>query len=353
MTLQTAAAAPPFPLDAAEALARAALPRFGLAPDARIQFVKHRENHTYRVTDGDEVVALRVHRSGYKDDAEIASELRWIALLSAHGVPVPRVRTTSAGEPYAVVDHGGHTRRVSVQEWLDAEQTGDVVDWFEGRVRPDAELFGVLGVLAARLHDAAERIGTPAWFRRAAWDADGLAGDDPRWGVAEALGTLDASDRDLFARARSRAHRDILEVSRTTRTFGVIHADLTPENVLRRANGDHVAIDFDDFGEGYYLFDLATILWWASRLDDVAALRAALLDGYTSVRPLGPEVAALDAFVIARGSSYLGWAAARAGDEAAEWIAERVAPWARHLCAAYVAGEPLPWHPTDPREDES
>ncbi len=351
--MHPAATAPPFTLDAAEALARAALPRFGLGPDARIEFVKHRENHTYRVTDGDEEVALRVHRSGYRDDAEIASELRWIALLSAHGVPVPRVRSTSAGEPYAVVEHGGHTRRVSVQEWLDAEQAGDVVDWFEGRTRPSAELFGVLGDLAARLHDAAERMGTPTWFRRAAWDAEGLAGEAPRWGVAEALTTLGPEERELFARARARAHRDILRVPRSARSFGVIHADLTPENVLRRADGAHVAIDFDDFGEGYYLFDLATILWWASRLDDVADLRVALLDGYTAVRPLGPELAALDALVIARGSSYLGWAADRAGDDAAQWIADRVAPWARHLCAAYVAGEPLPWHTTHSREDAS
>ncbi len=349
--MQTAAGAPPFSLDAAQALARAALPHFGLPSDARIDFVKHRENHTYRVSVGDEVVALRVHRSGYRDDAEIASELRWIALLSADGVPVPRVRPTSAGEPYAVVDHGGHTRRVSVQEWLDAAQTGDVVDWFEGRERPGVELFSALGVLAARLHDAAERIGTPSWFRRAAWDAEGLAGDAPRWGVAEALEVLDDADRELFARARAQALRDIMAVPRSARTFGVIHADLTPENVLRRANGDHVAIDFDDFGEGYYLFDLATILWWASPLDDVAALRSALLDGYTSIRPLGRELAALDALVIARGSSYLGWAAARAGDEAADWIADQVVPWARRLCGAYMTGDVLPWHTTHSRED--
>lgn len=336
-----------FDLHAAEALARAALPVFGFSPEARLEFVKHRENHTYRVTDGDQVAALRVHRSGYRDDTEITSELRWIALLSERGVPVPQVRPTRSGDPFAVVRRDGHERRVSVQAWLDAEPAGDVGEWFASGRQPGPELFAAIGELAARLHAAAEQIGTPAWLERAPWDCDGLAGEAPRWGVAEDLPTLTEQDRRLFARARARAREQIAAIPQDARHYGVIHADLTPENVLRGRDGRHVAIDFDDFGEGYYLFDLATTLWWATRLEHIAQLWAAMLDGYRSVRPLtAADLAGLDAMVIARCSSYLGWAAARAGDEAAAWIVADVAPWARVLCAAYLDGSPLPWHPS-------
>jgi Ser/Thr protein kinase RdoA (MazF antagonist) len=70
--------------------------------------------------------------------------------------------------------------------------------------------------------------------------------------------------------------------------FGLIHADLGVDaNVLFR-HGEARAIDFDDSGFGYWIYDLAIALehcWEDPRLPEY---RDALLNGYSKIRPL-PE----------------------------------------------------------------
>jgi len=70
-------------------------------------------------------------------------------------------------------------------------------------------------------------------------------------------------------------------------TFGLIHGDLHQENYLFY-KGQVRAIDFDDCGFGYYLYDLAVTAYEVGWRDDSAALRTGLLAGYRSVRPLSP-----------------------------------------------------------------
>jgi Ser/Thr protein kinase RdoA (MazF antagonist) len=82
--------------------------------------------------------------------------------------------------------------------------------------------------------------------------------------------------------------------------FGLIHADLIFANVLFH-RGEVCAIDFDDCGFGYFLYDMAILLDRIEMRDDYSALRAALLAGYRQVRPLaGEHEAYLDLFVLAR-----------------------------------------------------
>ena len=82
--------------------------------------------------------------------------------------------------------------------------------------------------------------------------------------------------------------------------FGLIHADLIFANVLFH-RGEVCAIDFDDCGFGYFLYDMAILLDRIEMREDYPALRAALLDGYRQVRPLaGEHEAYLDLFVLAR-----------------------------------------------------
>ncbi|WP_221585453.1 phosphotransferase enzyme family protein [Microbacterium sp. G2-8] len=332
--------------DQADQLARAALPEFGFSSDARVEFVKHRENHTYKVTCPERgEAALRLHRRGYRGDAEISSEMRWIRLLSERGVSVPSMRLSADDTPFAVLRLGEIEQRVSAQEWLaDARAVGDVVEWWDGTADPGSALLHTMGGLAADLHLVAEGVGTPAWFRRAAWDADGLAGEAPAWGRPERLTTLSDDDRRLFAVTRARVRAELTALPRDPRRYGIIHADITPENVLARGD-DHVVIDFDDFGAGWFAFDLATIVWWLSHRPDCRELTRALLDGYTARRPLdAQDRAALEPLVVARALSYLGWAADRPGDPASEWISQTVAPWARTVCEAHLDVRPQPWH---------
>ena len=47
--------------------------------------------------------------------------------------------------------------------------------------------------------------------------------------------------------------------------------------------------------------------------------------------------------MLARGMTYLGWAAARPGDPASAFISTELAPWVCETAAASLAGDPPPW----------
>ncbi|MBC7870011.1 MAG: phosphotransferase, partial [Chitinophagaceae bacterium] len=64
-----------------DVLAQQALNAYGL-PDAIFTFAAYTNNAVYRVDDGDERYALRIHRPGHRQLAWIESELNWLAYLS-------------------------------------------------------------------------------------------------------------------------------------------------------------------------------------------------------------------------------------------------------------------------------
>ena len=68
-----------------------------------------------------------------------------------------------------------------------------------------------------------------------------------------------------------------------------------------------------------------------------AEYRAALFAGYESVRPLDPaDHTAFPAMLLARGLTYLGWAADRRGEPTAEWHAVTVLPHVVQLARELV-----------------
>ena len=91
----------------------------------------------------------------------------------------------------------------------------------------------------------------------------------------------------------------------------MIHADLTSDNVL--VNGDRARlIDFDDAGFGWHLFEIATSLYFYSGQSSYGKIRDSLIEGYRTVRALrDEELEHLPLFLLARGTTYLGWAHTR------------------------------------------
>src|SRR4051812_18113965 len=80
--------------------------------------------------------------------------------------------------------------------------------------------------------------------------------------------------------------------------------DLEPGNwVFDR--GEPRPIDFDEFGLGYFLFDLMGVLWSHAGWDDYPVYRSTLLDGYEAIRPL-PEGCRADADVFVA-ANILAW----------------------------------------------
>jgi Ser/Thr protein kinase RdoA (MazF antagonist) len=75
------------------------------------------------------------------------------------------------------------------------------------------------------------------------------------------------------------------DLGESPRVFGLIHNDLEPPNWLFH-HGEARPIDFDMFGAGYYLFDLAQVLWSHAMWPDYEGYRARLWTAYERVRPL-------------------------------------------------------------------
>jgi Ser/Thr protein kinase RdoA (MazF antagonist) len=71
--------------------------------------------------------------------------------------------------------------------------------------------------------------------------------------------------------------------------FGLIHADLGVDANLLFWRGQPRAIDFDELGLGYWVYDLAVALEHCREQRDYRSKRDALLVGYCGVRALPQE----------------------------------------------------------------
>lgn len=122
---------------------------------------------------------------------------------------------------------------------------------------------------------------------------------------------LDRPRRELFETIVGR-FRDITQsLGHSPEVFGLIHADLHFGNVI--FNGAKLqAIDFDDRGLGYWLYDLAVPLETLEERPDASWLRHALLVGYRRVRALSHDhELLLDGFIAARRVLLLLWLLSR------------------------------------------
>lgn len=324
------------------AMVREALPMFGIDSAARVTFIKQRENQVFRVEYDDQDCAVRIHRPGYRAADEIECESHHLRGLRKAGLLVPEPVESLLGGYTVPVDCD--QRLVSVQRWFpDAFPIADSFQVFTGAGTLDQNHMRELGAVMARHHRHAESTTPPESLGRPAWDLDGLFGPGALWGDGTRLRSLTPEDRLSLAKAAEAASRVIEALGRDGSVFGAIHADMTFENVLATGDG-LVIIDFDDFGEGWFGFDIATALFFATPHANYATLAEAFLHGYESVRALNPsERDALDAFLIARGMSYLGWAADRPGDPASDFAESRLGPWVVEAAKRFTGSGSTGW----------
>lgn len=320
------------------ALAASALENWELDVE-RLEPLKVRENAVYAVylRCGRRVV-LRVHRYGYHTDAALESEHLWLQALCASGIEVPRFRATRHGRMFAQVTVAGLSgpRQVDLLEWIDGLPLGALSELNVSDTQVE-RIYGTIGGLAAAMHNHASGWLKPRGFIRHAWDAEGLVGEQPLWGRFWELGALSAEQRRLFLALRSRLLADLPGYGVTSDRFGLIHADLVPENILITGTGPRI-IDFDDGGHGWHMFELATSLYFIRRERYYEAAREALLAGYRRHRPLPEEHAKmLPLFLAARGTTYLGWAHTRRGEPTAVELTPQLIGLAAAAAADYLA----------------
>jgi Ser/Thr protein kinase RdoA (MazF antagonist) len=322
-----------------QALARIALCDWDLAVTNLVP-IKVRENAVFRVDlAGGAKAVLRVHRDGYHSDQELDSEFVWLRALEAAGIAVPRVIRSRHGRDFeiAVIAAVGR-RQVDVFEWIDGKQLGSIEDGVSGASADIAGQYHMIGAIAARMHNQTAGWSRPMGFERHAWDEAGLVGEQPFWGRFWELAALTGPQRSLLQHARSLIARGLAAYGMQPDRYGLIHADLVPENLL--VDGHRVrVIDFDDAGFGWHLFELATSLYFISGDGIFPTARDALIQGYRSERALPDDaLERLPLFLAVRGTTYLGWVHTRPGSDTAReltpFLIERACAVAEEYLAA-------------------
>ena len=283
--------------------------------------LRHQHNTTFKVSADGGPFVLRINRPDAHTAATIGSEMAWLTALRQEtdlGVPDP-VATSDGSLTVLAADPGVPEPRHCV-----------LLRWLEGRFVDDRLTPGHLrrvGALEADLQLHSEGWTPPVGFARPR--LDGLtssgksassaasaraasAGEHPTPADAERCLQLVASLVSPAAAAEVAAALDLVwattnELAADPGTFGLIHGDLHYENFLFH-HGAARAIDFDDCGWGFYLYDLAVTLWELEGRAQYEAMRTALLDEYSARRPLPARFPDhLRAFAILRRVQILMW----------------------------------------------
>lgn len=301
-----------------------------------VKLIKYRENAVFSVRNrsGDKF-ALRIHRYGYHNDAELLSELRWMEALGEKGFAVPRVVPARTATPFVTVSdpHIPEPRQIDLLTWISGKPLGQIET---GMSRMPDSVYQEMGHLAGELHNQAEAWVLPQGFTRHAWNLEGLLGENPFWGRFWELSALTADQRALLTKARVRAHKDLTAIDTGPNTYGLIHADFVPENLLVTDKGLGL-IDFDDAGFGWHMFELATALVFHCGTDYFDAMKKGLFDGYRSVRPLSEkEEARLPLFLFLRATTYLGWVHTRSETQTAKELTPMLIENACTLASTYL-----------------
>ncbi len=302
-------------------LALLALDRYDLA-DPALHFVHHGENTVFRLDTAQRLLApaspfvpgrylLRLHGATYNTPPEIASELLWLqALRDDLNLAVPEPLLSRAG-PFAI-----QVAAPGVPE----PRTCSILRWMHGARQaqhPQPHHVKKLGRLTALLHAHASQWQPPASFTRRRWDWDGMFGDNAHFGrdTPAVWNQVPAQYRTSFEAVADHLQQAMHDLGETPATFGLIHADLHLWNVLYAA-GEARAIDFDDCGWGYWIYDLAVILSRWRNTDLWETMRDTLLRGYAEIRPFpSDQLAYLDTFIAARAVSVTLWVVGKASDD--------------------------------------
>jgi Ser/Thr protein kinase RdoA (MazF antagonist) len=301
-------------------LGRTALASYGLE-NARVTLLRFEHNTTFRVDASTGRYLLRINRPQVHGPDTIGSEMAWLTALR---------RDTDLGVPEPVAARDGSLVVVVSDAGVPEARSCVLLRWLDGRFVDQGLVPGHLwrvGLLAGRLQEQAATWAPPAGFLRPRVDtltsqgkidsispsaAVALDGEHPSAADAElAIGLVEAlfsrKDATILAKALEAVWATTHRLAKETAAFGLIHGDLHHENVLFD-KGEAQAIDFDDCGWGFYLYDLAVTLFEIEDRPRYNELRDALGGAYATTRRLPRDYAIhLDALLVLRRMQILLW----------------------------------------------
>ncbi len=275
-------------------LAAVALKHYGIS-EADVSFLRQAGNTLFRVRTSslpgpksgfdffeEGQFLLRIHEPGYQEPEAIDLELTWLSAMRREAdLPVP--------EPIATLDEE-LLLTISIPG-IPGERNCSLLRWIKGRsVKNRIRLHHLQaqGRLMAQLHRFSTQWQPPPGATKRKFDWDGLFRNDVGSGMtnADAWALLSSPRRRAFSFVADQLREVMEDWGQGSDVYGLIHGDLGVDANLLFWRGEPRAIDFDDSGFGYWVFDLAVALDACRDDPDYPLYREALLSGYTEIRSM-------------------------------------------------------------------
>ena len=282
-------------------LARNALAKYDLVP-TDFKLLEHWNNTTFKVrtqTNGDTSVApqhyvLRINRPGFQNQAELEAEVFWLATLRQDlAVRVPHAISNSYQKLVTQATAPGipQPRNCILFGWLAGR-------FFNTGLRPIH--LEKAGTFLAHLHTYSQTYTPPPGFTRKSWTSAAFFGAAAGIDAMAIQTFLSTTDKRFLVALRQNIECVETTLGQQATQFGLIHGDFYHRNFFFHQN-QIGAIDFDECGWGYYLYDVAVTLAAIRHRRDYPQLRQALLKGYRQIRPLTEaDTTYLPIFICAR-----------------------------------------------------
>ncbi len=311
-------------------IANQSLRCWAIAPQM-IRWLGRGGNMVFRVTTADADYVLRLHPPGSTDAARLGSQLQWLASIR---------RNTKLMAPYPVVALVDGREQL----WHDLRHESlhgtsvvyaALFEYIEGERKPARDLSADdvyrIGEYLGTLHTDAQ-VKPARDFAGARLDWEGLFGEDSPYASPSERALKRAEQGGILDQVAEHLRAPLSKLASNPEAMGKIHADLLAKNILFRADSV-AALDFEYCGWGFYLYDLAPLLWQlkGERAADYVLLEEAMWRGYTSIRRMDEgDRALLETFIAARQLASIRWLLANqhnptARDLAPSLIAERSA----------------------------
>lgn len=287
-------------------LANEALKRFPINEQAIVRLINYSENYTFLVEDRENSfkAILRISSPGYHSKQELDAEIIYLKSIIKNAIiEVP--------EPIYGID-GEYIQSLKTEQ-SDTPCYCTMFSFLSGET-PDEEskqeltvIFNKLGEVTAKFHHHSQTWHKAQLLERPVWDYETTLGSKPNWGRWQDGVGVTPERNVLFQKVSETIKTRLSKFGTSSNRFGLIHGDLRAANLLVE-NGQLKVLDFDDFGFGWYLYDLATALSFIEHKDYINDLINAWLTGYKKIRNLSlEEEQEIPTFIMLRRLLLVGW----------------------------------------------
>lgn len=246
---------------------------------ANIRHLVSGMHDNYLIQHGENKFILRLYHHHWRTPEEIHYELALLNHLSEYNCPVAAPVTTAEGDTCFTLGTTDGARQAALFAFIEG---------MSPQRNMTSQQAYALGRELAGIHLASADFTTA--YRRQRLDTDYLLYQS----VDVILPYLPEMQQHSLKNIADAIAADLPELPMSPPCLTICHGDPNPGNLLFDASGTLHLIDFDQCGPGWRMFDIAKFLAAVHQHDELAGIKQACVDGYSSVsKPNTREIAAL------------------------------------------------------------